>query len=212
MTDATTSAASTCSLDPDALAERLDAWRRVTARATRRRIDGVTITATYPKDPQLLADLRRLVAAEAECCSFLRFTVEENADHILSELRLPQGTSEAMRDLILDIAYSWNPIAWHRSLARARSPTAASRRRCLRSRLGLDATIVRMILVPATMEMPGDASWWLPGWLVRRPPRLHVEGGPAEAIEAEREELPHEQEARTSGCGSHGSDAPGVPR
>ena len=31
----------------------------------------------------------------------------------------------------------------------------------------LDATIVRMLLVPATMELLGDRNWWLPKWLDR---------------------------------------------
>ena len=31
----------------------------------------------------------------------------------------------------------------------------------------VDATVVRMILVPATMALMGDANWWLPGWLDR---------------------------------------------
>ena len=40
----------------------------------------------------------------------------------------------------------------------------------------LDATIVRMVLVPATMELLGDRNWWLPGWLDRLLPDLDVEG------------------------------------
>ncbi|MBI2764729.1 MAG: MMPL family transporter [Chloroflexi bacterium] len=40
----------------------------------------------------------------------------------------------------------------------------------------VDATIVRLILVPATMELLGDANWWLPGWLDRILPHLNVEG------------------------------------
>ena len=35
----------------------------------------------------------------------------------------------------------------------------------------LDATIVRMLLVPATMELLGDRNWWLPRWLDRHPAR-----------------------------------------
>jgi RND superfamily putative drug exporter len=53
----------------------------------------------------------------------------------------------------------------------------------------VDATIVRMVLVPATMELLGDANWWLPKWLDRWLPRLHVEGETAETIEAELAEL-----------------------
>ncbi|MFV0524344.1 MAG: MMPL family transporter [Acidimicrobiales bacterium] len=40
----------------------------------------------------------------------------------------------------------------------------------------LDATLVRMLLVPATMELLGARNWWLPGWLDRLLPDLNVEG------------------------------------
>ena len=40
----------------------------------------------------------------------------------------------------------------------------------------VDATIVRLVLVPATMELLGDANWWLPRWLDRLLPRLDLEG------------------------------------
>jgi RND superfamily putative drug exporter len=45
----------------------------------------------------------------------------------------------------------------------------------------LDATIVRMLLVPATMELLGDRNWWLPRWLDRILPTIDVEGS-AESI------------------------------
>jgi len=41
----------------------------------------------------------------------------------------------------------------------------------------LDATLVRMILVPATMSLVGRANWWLPGWLDRILPHVDLEGG-----------------------------------
>jgi RND superfamily putative drug exporter len=40
----------------------------------------------------------------------------------------------------------------------------------------LDATIVRLLLVPATMELLGDRNWWLPRWLSRLLPDIDVEG------------------------------------
>jgi putative drug exporter of the RND superfamily len=40
----------------------------------------------------------------------------------------------------------------------------------------VDATLVRMVLVPATMELLGDRNWWLPGWLDRLLPAIRVEG------------------------------------
>jgi len=45
----------------------------------------------------------------------------------------------------------------------------------------IDATVVRMILVPATMELLGDANWWFPKWLGWLP-KIHIEGKPAEAL------------------------------
>ena len=44
----------------------------------------------------------------------------------------------------------------------------------------LDATVVRMLLVPATMELLGDKNWWLPSWLDRLLPTIDVEGHPDE--------------------------------
>jgi putative drug exporter of the RND superfamily len=41
----------------------------------------------------------------------------------------------------------------------------------------IDATIVRIVLVPATMRLLGDWNWWLPAWLDRILPRIDVEGG-----------------------------------
>jgi putative drug exporter of the RND superfamily len=38
----------------------------------------------------------------------------------------------------------------------------------------VDATIVRLVLVPATMTLLGDANWWLPTWLVRLLPTAPV--------------------------------------
>ncbi len=40
----------------------------------------------------------------------------------------------------------------------------------------LDATLVRLVLVPATMELLGDRNWWLPRWLHRILPHIDVEG------------------------------------
>jgi RND superfamily putative drug exporter len=40
----------------------------------------------------------------------------------------------------------------------------------------VDATIVRMVLVPATMKLMGDANWWIPGWLDRLLPAIDIDG------------------------------------
>jgi putative drug exporter of the RND superfamily len=40
----------------------------------------------------------------------------------------------------------------------------------------IDATIVRLILVPATMELLGKRNWWIPRWLDRILPHIEIEG------------------------------------
>jgi RND superfamily putative drug exporter len=39
----------------------------------------------------------------------------------------------------------------------------------------IDATVVRMVLVPSVMELLGGVNWWMPHWLNRIVPRLGVE-------------------------------------
>jgi len=39
----------------------------------------------------------------------------------------------------------------------------------------VDATLVRMMLVPAAMKLLGNANWWLPGWIDRWLPRIDIE-------------------------------------
>ena len=46
----------------------------------------------------------------------------------------------------------------------------------------VDAYVIRTVLVPTIMHMLGRANWWLPAWLDRTLPRLHVE--PAELTSA----------------------------
>jgi RND superfamily putative drug exporter len=59
----------------------------------------------------------------------------------------------------------------------------------------VDATVVRMLLVPAVLQLLGDRAWTLPRWLDRLLPELHVEGppelsAPTDADEPERELQP----------------------
>jgi RND superfamily putative drug exporter len=56
----------------------------------------------------------------------------------------------------------------------------------------LDATIVRLLLVPATMELLGGRNWWVPRWLDRLLPTIDVEGhaGPAPTLPPQDEPEP----------------------
>jgi RND superfamily putative drug exporter len=52
--------------------------------------------------------------------------------------------------------------------------------------VALDATVVRMVLVPATMSLLGDLNWWMPRWLDRLLPTIrHEDHGPAVEPEPE---------------------------
>jgi RND superfamily putative drug exporter len=55
--------------------------------------------------------------------------------------------------------------------------------------VAIDATVVRMLLVPATMELLGDRNWWIPKWLDKILPRIHIE-----ARHPELEEEPDDRE------------------
>jgi RND superfamily putative drug exporter len=43
--------------------------------------------------------------------------------------------------------------------------------------IALDATLVRLILVPAAMKLMGEWNWWFPSWLDRLVPDFSFEGG-----------------------------------
>jgi RND superfamily putative drug exporter len=60
----------------------------------------------------------------------------------------------------------------------------------------LDATVVRMVLVPSTMELLGDRNWWLPRWLDRVLPVVHVEAGEEHESGSESESESESESAR----------------
>jgi putative drug exporter of the RND superfamily len=64
----------------------------------------------------------------------------------------------------------------------------------------IDATIVRIVLVPATMKLLGDWNWWLPGWLDRILPNLDVEGHAEPLPEDEGEPTPADREPEPTGA------------
>ena len=63
----------------------------------------------------------------------------------------------------------------------------------------VDATIVRCILVPSLMVLAAKWTWWLPGWLDRALPQLHIEGDPAqlESVGTVRTPRPSDQRPAT---------------
>jgi RND superfamily putative drug exporter len=65
----------------------------------------------------------------------------------------------------------------------------------------LDATVVRMVIVPATMSLLDKAAWWLPRWLDHFLPNLDVEG----------ERLMRRLHGADAGAGSNDDGAPQLP-
>jgi putative drug exporter of the RND superfamily len=67
--------------------------------------------------------------------------------------------------------------------------------------IAIDATVVRMLLVPAIMHLLGRANWWLPRSVDRRLPQLRIEGRP-EAFVASPRSAPHDADLRELEPGS----------
>ena len=62
--------------------------------------------------------------------------------------------------------------------------------------VALDATVVRMVLVPATMSLLGDLNWWMPRWLDRLLPRIDHEAPAPVLPEAALPEAPEPELVR----------------
>ncbi len=54
----------------------------------------------------------------------------------------------------------------------------------------IDATLVRMVLVPAVMALLGRHAWWMPHWLERVVPRIQLEGSAPAVPAASRADVP----------------------
>ena len=67
----------------------------------------------------------------------------------------------------------------------------------------VDATLVRLLLVPASMELLGKANWWLPRWLDRILPHLNIDGGPSPVVAVQ----PSATRLMVEGAGSSSSPA-----
>ncbi len=56
----------------------------------------------------------------------------------------------------------------------------------------IDASIIRLVLVPSTMELLGDRNWWMPRWLDRIIPHLDIEGSHESGAAPEAAQPEHE--------------------
>jgi putative drug exporter of the RND superfamily len=55
----------------------------------------------------------------------------------------------------------------------------------LASAVFLDALVIRVLLLPATVQLLGERTWWFPGWLDRRLPRFALEPPDEAAVETQ---------------------------
>jgi hypothetical protein len=86
-----------CTLGPGDQRARLDEWRSLLALA-RSRAD-VNGGVRYVFDPSVAepASVRRLAAAERECCSFLRFEFEEDGEGFAMTVTAEPAARDALR-------------------------------------------------------------------------------------------------------------------
>jgi RND superfamily putative drug exporter len=66
----------------------------------------------------------------------------------------------------------------------------------------LDSTIVRVIMVPATMRLMGNANWWMPAWLKRIVPELK-EGPSGDVLPGFAQPIVEPQPAASNGAAAH---------
>ena len=86
----------------------------------------------------------------------------------------------------------------------------------------VDATIIRLLVVPATMYLAARANWWIPGWLDRILPHLDPEGHPdagataeppaADAPAADDDDSSRRRPSRRRGAGAQLLGAGALPR
>ena len=79
-----------CTLEGKELEERVRAWSEVASQGRARKIEPGRIVSVYPRDAALRTRLDQLIEAEAECCTFLKFNIEDGDDSMTVELRLPE--------------------------------------------------------------------------------------------------------------------------
>ncbi len=93
-----------CSLGSGELVDRRGAWRDVASHALSRDVGIDRIVSVYPSDNALLNRLRELIAAEGQCCEFLRFTVTEGPTETVVELTFPPEARALVEGLLPEAA------------------------------------------------------------------------------------------------------------
>lgn len=88
-----------CTLEPDAMPDRLADWRAILDRAQARTITADGALRLELDDDLDLGELTRLVAAEQHCCAFFSFAITVDASGIGLEVRAPEGATAVVTSL-----------------------------------------------------------------------------------------------------------------
>jgi uncharacterized membrane protein YdfJ with MMPL/SSD domain len=94
---------------------------------------------------------------------------ERYEEHGSNERAVAEGIAESARIITSAAAIM---VVVFGSFAVTGVPTVKEVGVGLASAIAIDATVTRLVLVPATMRLLGRWNWWLPGWLDRRLPHL----------------------------------------
>ncbi|OUS97718.1 MerR family transcriptional regulator [Rhodococcus sp. NCIMB 12038] len=88
-----------CTLGSGEYDERARQWRQVLSAATgREEIDG-GLRVWFPSDPDLVAEVARLAAAEQSCCAFFDFTMQLAPDRLTVTVRAPAAAGDLLSEL-----------------------------------------------------------------------------------------------------------------
>ncbi|WP_421741368.1 MerR family transcriptional regulator [Cellulomonas sp.] len=90
------SAAIACTLQPDAVPDRVADWQDLVARAIDRRpIDG-GVSLMFAPDADLAGQIARLAAAEQQCCTFFGFTVHLTTGQVGLDVQAPADAADVV--------------------------------------------------------------------------------------------------------------------
>jgi DNA-binding transcriptional MerR regulator len=88
-----------CTLAPDELGGRLDDWRTTVARASTAEPVASGVRLRFDRDADIAA-LAALMAAEQDCCRFLRFELTVDADDVTLEVSGPPDAQPVIDSLL----------------------------------------------------------------------------------------------------------------
>jgi MerR family copper efflux transcriptional regulator len=85
-----------CTLEPDAVPDRLEAWRATLENAVSRTAAADGALRIEFGDTTHLAEMARLVEAEQRCCAFLSFAIVIDSAGLALEVRAPASAADVV--------------------------------------------------------------------------------------------------------------------